>query len=114
MKLFAYGTLVRKGRMEALIGRKLSEPAKAVLPGFKKHPTPRGYPIILPDANSQVEGVLWDIEEADLPSLDHYEGTDEDPPFYTRQQVEVDAQGERLTAWVYVGNPDIYWDIEGS
>ena len=100
--------------MEALIGRKLPEPSKAVLSGFKKHPTPRGYPIILPDEHSQVEGVLWEIEEADLPSLDHYEGSDEDPPFYIRLQVEVASEGKRHTAWVYVGNPDIYWDIEGS
>lgn len=112
-KLFTYGTLSRRRRLEALVGRKLAEPSEAVLPGYKKYPTPRGYPIILPHEGEEVTGLLWEIEEEDLAPLDHYEGSDEDPPFYTRHRVQVEVldRGKRVEAFVYVGNPDVFWDV---
>lgn len=112
MNLFAYGTLMRKGRMEALVGRKLGEPVPATLTGYRKYPTPRGYPIILPADGFEVSGVVWRIRAEDLPCLDHYEGYDEDPPFYLRREVNVTIDGKATNAWVYIGNQDIYWDIE--
>jgi gamma-glutamylcyclotransferase (GGCT)/AIG2-like uncharacterized protein YtfP len=111
MWLFTYGTLTRRGRMEALAGRRLAEPVAATLRGYRKHDTPHGYPIILPDARAcaQVEGLLWEVERTDLPALDHYEGTDETPPFYYRRDVEVEVAGAKRAAQVFVGNPDAIW-----
>jgi gamma-glutamylcyclotransferase (GGCT)/AIG2-like uncharacterized protein YtfP len=111
MWLFTYGTLTRRGRMEALAGRRLGEPAAAVLRGFRKQETPHGYPIIVPDDSpeARVEGLVWAIEPADLPAIDHYEGTDATPPFYFRREVDVEVDGEHRTAQVYVGNPDAFW-----
>ncbi|MBX6377657.1 MAG: gamma-glutamylcyclotransferase [Clostridia bacterium] len=112
MKLFAYGTLKRRRRIEALVGRRLPPPEPGVLPGFRLYPTPRGYPIVLPDPDASVDGVVWEIREEDLPALDHYEGYDEDPPFYLRVPVRVRTAAGEVEAQVYVGNPDVYWDIE--
>ncbi|HVB10336.1 MAG TPA: gamma-glutamylcyclotransferase family protein [Bacillota bacterium] len=109
MWLFTYGTLTRRGRMEALAGRRLPDPVVATLAGFRKHDTGYGYPIILPAEGSEVEGLLWEVAVSDLPALDHYEGTDESPPFYHRQDVEVSVAGERRPAQVFVGNPDAIW-----
>jgi gamma-glutamylcyclotransferase (GGCT)/AIG2-like uncharacterized protein YtfP len=108
VKLFAYGTLARRHRIEALVGRRLEDPLPAVLPGYRKHDTQHGYPIVLPDPAGQVEGLLWEIDPADLPSLDHYEGTDEDPPYYYRRRVQVRTGTGWHEAVVYVGNPDVF------
>ncbi len=112
MKLFAYGTLARKHRLEALLGRKLEEPAEAVLSGYRKYPTPRGYPIVLPSEGSEVRGVAWEVEDGELAYVDHYEGLNETPPFYRRKRVAITVNGEQIEAYVYEGNPKIFWDIE--
>ena len=109
-RLFTYGTLMRRGRLEALTSARLPAPRPAVLEGYRKYDTGQGYPIILPESGHRVEGLLWEVEEQTLGYIDHYEGVDEEPPFYFRRQVEVDAGGERTSAWVYVGNPDAFPD----
>ena len=108
MKLFAYGTLRRRGRIEALVGRRLPDPVPAVLEGYRLYDTGRGYPVILPEPGHRVQGVLWTIDEADLGYLDHYEGADEDPPYYFRRTVPVQVAGETVDAVVYVGNPAVF------
>ncbi len=46
-----------------------------------------------------VEGVLWEISEADLKALDEYEGY---PKLYVRRNVEVEAfDGRKLEAFAY-------------
>lgn len=113
VKLFAYGTLARKHRLEALLGRKVEEAVPALLPGYRMYPTPRGYPIVLASPGDQVEGVAWEVKEEELGYVDHYEGLDESPPFYRRIIATVRLPGgEEAEAFVYEGNPDIYWDIE--
>ncbi|ADU51228.1 AIG2 family protein [Thermaerobacter marianensis DSM 12885] len=108
MKLFAYGTLRRRGRIEALVGRRLDEPVAATLEGYRLYDTGRGYPVILPAPGHRVQGVLWTIEEADLSYLDHYEGADEDPPYYFRRTVRVETAEGPVEACVYVGNPAVF------
>ncbi|EKP93887.1 gamma-glutamylcyclotransferase family protein [Thermaerobacter subterraneus] len=108
MKLFAYGTLRRRGRIEALVGRRLDEPVPAVLEGYRLYDTGRGYPVILPEPGHRVQGVVWTIDEADLGYLDHYEGADEDPPYYYRRLVQVQVAGRPVEAVVYVGNPVVF------
>lgn len=111
MVLFTYGTLQRKRRLEALTGGKLGEPRPAVLKGYKKFSTPFGYPVALPRPGEEIHGLVWDIEHADLEYLDHYEGYDEDPPFYFRVREKVLADGQEIEAWVYIGNEERYRDV---
>ncbi|HEY8414576.1 MAG TPA: gamma-glutamylcyclotransferase family protein [Thermaerobacter sp.] len=108
MKLFAYGTLRRRGRIEALVGRKLGEPQPATLEGYRLYDTGRGYPVILEEAGHRVRGVVWTIEPGDLVHLDHYEGADEDPPYYFRRAVRVRTEEGETEAFVYVGNPEAF------
>lgn len=112
VKLFTYGTLSRRHRLEALLGRRLADPEPAVLPGYARYSTPRGYPIVLPREGNQVEGLAWDVEEDELSYVDHYEGMDEVPPFYRRVRVTIVIDDKETQALVYEGNPAIYWDIE--
>lgn len=107
LKLFAYGTLRRRGRIEALVGRRLPEPEPAVLKGYRLYETEDGYPVILPDPGSSVEGLLWDVGDADLGFVDHYEGSDERRPPWVRERLVVRVGGREEPAWVYVGNPEV-------
>ncbi len=106
MKLFTYGSLTSRHRLEELVGRPLSEPEEGVLKGYRFfHAPPLGYVLILPAPGGEIHGLVWDIKEEDLTVLDHYESSDEDPPLYHRQQVEVEIAGRKVTAQAYVGNP---------
>lgn len=106
MRLFTYGTLTSRRRLEDLLGRSVPPPRPARLRGYRLyHAPPLEYPLILPDPESEISGYLWEIEERDLPVLDHYEGVDDDPPLYRREWVEVECEGRPVRAQVYVGNP---------
>lgn len=106
MKLFTYGTLTSPRRLEELVGHPLEDPKPAVLKGFRIfHAPPLDYPLILPAPDAEIHGLLWKLEEGDLPAIDHYEGCDEDPPLYFRQRVQVEVEGKPVRAQVYVGNP---------
>ncbi len=74
--------------------------------------TPRGYPVILRSEGDQVEGVAWDVHESELGYVDHYEGMDEDPPFYRRVRVCILIDNKETKALVYEANPAIFWDID--
>jgi hypothetical protein len=50
-----------------------------------------------------VDGVLWDITDQDLKSLDRLEGY---PFYYDRTEFEVEYQGETVLAIAYFMNPD--------
>lgn len=54
-----------------------------------------------------VEGVLWEITEADLKALDEYEGY---PKLYVRRNVEVETRdGRKAEAFVYfMARPGTY------
>ncbi|MBE3591100.1 MAG: gamma-glutamylcyclotransferase [Firmicutes bacterium] len=111
MKLFAYGTLMRRGRLEALVDRRLPDPVPAVLEGYRRYDTGRGYPVILEEPGASVEGLLWDLGDADLRFLDHYEGFDEDPPVYYRRTVRVRVGDREEWAEAYVGNAALFRDL---
>jgi gamma-glutamylcyclotransferase (GGCT)/AIG2-like uncharacterized protein YtfP len=55
---------------------------------------------VRPAKGLTVEGVLWDVAEAELPRLDEYEQC---PQLYRRQPVEVEAGGKTHKAFAYVG-----------
>ncbi|MFO7245804.1 MAG: gamma-glutamylcyclotransferase family protein [Thermaerobacter sp.] len=103
VRLFTYGTLKRRGRIEALAGERLGDPRPAVLHGYRKYDTEHGYPVILPEPGARVEGLLWELGPGALEAIDHYEGVDHDPPMYQRQQLKVLVDGREVEAYVYVG-----------
>ena len=62
-----------------------------------------GVATILPSPGSHVDGVLWEISEADEQRLDHYEGF---PRLYGKETVTVtDNTGNRHKVMAYTMNP---------
>jgi hypothetical protein len=59
-----------------------------------------GVPNIEPDPGDEVWGVLWETTDADMRSLDAYEGT-----VYTHDVVVVSHDGRDVEATVYVATP---------
>ncbi len=55
---------------------------------------------VRPAKGQAVEGVLWDVAEADLARLDEYEQC---PQVYRRAPVELEAGGKPAKAFAYVG-----------
>ncbi|HEX6988025.1 MAG TPA: gamma-glutamylcyclotransferase family protein [Bacillota bacterium] len=109
--LFAYGTLMRRGRIEALVGTHLPEPRPAVLRGYRKYDTEHGYPVVLADPGGEVSGLLWEIDSGALDDIDHYEGVDHDPPLYARRLLPVAVDDEHVDAFVYVGNASAFTSL---
>lgn len=107
-KLFVYGTLREADCMINLIGRLPSEPFTAILDGYRRFNTGRGYPVALPEEGSAIEGVMWSALPMDaIERLDGYEGGLGN--MYDRIEVIVKlAAGVRETAWFYVGMSS-YW-----
>lgn len=72
--------------------------------GFTRYSRARrgGSADIVPDASSEVWGVLYEVDQACLASMDKVEGV---PSAYRREQVEVIASGgDRRQAITYVAN----------
>ncbi len=100
--LFVYGTLMTPAVMRAVIGR-LPPREAAVLPDHRRHGLRgRVYPVVVPEAGAQVDGVLYTgLTPQELARLDRYEDD-----FYLRRRVTVrDATGRARTAWCYVLRP---------
>jgi gamma-glutamylcyclotransferase len=72
---------------------------KAILPGYRFEF--KSFATIVPDTDSQVEGVLWTITDADETALDILEGY---PEFYDKRHVTV-RQGIDYIAMTYIMNP---------
>jgi len=72
---------------------------KAILPGYRFEF--KSFATIVPDADSQVEGVLWTITDIDEQALDLLEGY---PEFYDKKHVKV-QQGIDYIAMTYIMNP---------
>ncbi len=104
---FAYGSNMepRRFRRRAPGARALG-PAR--LPGYRLDFTRYstgfrgGVADVVPDAESEVWGVLFEVNDADLDSLDDYEGV---PIQYHRERATViDRQGQEREAVLYVAN----------
>lgn len=100
-RLFVYGTL-RNPRVYEYVAEEPCPPLRPALArGFRYGDPVNGYPAITPDENSEVEGyILEDVSDEALIRLDAYEGVGID---YERREANVIANGETLTAFVYVG-----------
>ncbi len=67
-----------------------------------------GYANILPDQNSHVEGLIYELDEASLKILDYYEDYPEE---YNRQTVTVtNDDGLERECLVYIANPAVTKD----
>ena len=95
---FAYGMNTNKEEMAYRCPGAVAL-GKAVLPGYRLEF--KSFATIVPDADSQVEGVLWTITNADEAALDILEGY---PEFYDKRHVTV-QQGIDYIAMTYIMNP---------
>lgn len=98
--VFAYGSLMFDDIMQELLDQRLMK-TDAILNGWSRHALrDRSYPGAVADCNDQafVQGIVWfNLSEADLAILDHFEGDE-----YSRQEVTVVTQdGQTVQAWVY-------------
>lgn len=64
----------------------------------------RSYADVVPDTKNLVIGVLWQIDDSDLKSLDRFEGY---PHYYSRRIMEVNFNDSIFTAWVYIMNDQV-------
>jgi hypothetical protein len=94
---FAYGMNTNKDEMSYRCPS--AKPiGRAVLLGYRFGFN--SFATIVPDADSQVEGVLWAITDRDERALDILEGY---PEFYTKKHVKV-QQGMDYIAMTYIMN----------
>lgn len=78
----------------------------AKLLSYKFGPDSRGYANIIPASNSQVYGVLYDLDEHCMSILDEFEGV---PEVFHRVEIEViNSDGEAVKAWVYIEMPHFF------
>src|SRR3989442_4863091 len=97
--LFVYGTLMDEERLEQLTGGRFPR-RRATLEGFARVVAAHGYPTIVPQAGSRVEGVLVEgVDAASLATLDAYEDAGR---LYARCPAEVLVDGERVPCDAYV------------
>ena len=102
-RLFTYGTLQDTTVQMSLIGRELEGEA-SVLNGYIIHHTLMPpYPVAMPDENSRIEGMVYEVTEDELEKLDAYEGD-----CYLRLKIRLENEQD---AWVYAGNPACYPDV---
>lgn len=64
-----------------------------------------------PKAGTSVPILLWKIREKDEQALDRYEGF---PHFYHKEQMDVELNGQSVSAMVYVMNPGHELGLPGS
>lgn len=66
----------------------------------------RGYANIRPKDRSRVLGVLYELDQRCLDTLDEFEGY---PEVFNRAKVQVeDENGDSFEAWVYIENSDLF------
>lgn len=97
-QLFVYGTLKKPDTQKEVIGR-IAKGLPDTLEGYKKSKIKIDdvlYPIIVPDLNSSIEGLVLSITEEELKTIDEYE-TDA----YKRKKVILKSG---KSAWAYVKN----------
>ena len=104
MNLFVYGTLKDRELIQLLLGRSLGNPSVAIMPECTTVMSNRGYPVIIPRENSNVQGVVWrELTDQDFVILDKYEGCHVKTPVYQREKREVIINRKTEEVWVYFG-----------
>ena len=109
-RLFVYGSLRRMGgAFERLLADAAIEIRDGVLDDHALFGWGLPYPFVRPESGRRVVGDVVEIDpdriEEVLEAVDEYEGAD-----YRRVVVEVDADGETVTAFVYLAEQSV--DLE--
>lgn len=105
LKLFVYGTLTKTELMEKVVQKSLGLPQEATLKDYKKYDTTYGFPVALPEKESEVQGVIWDnLNDNDFKKLDIYEECHLEPPLYLKQYKTVYVRNKPVKCIVYIGN----------
>jgi gamma-glutamylcyclotransferase (GGCT)/AIG2-like uncharacterized protein YtfP len=91
-----------KSMIHQLTGKEFTT-SPAILKDFIKLSSHLGYPYIIPDKGSKVEGsIIKDIDRQSMRKLDAYEA---EGRLYYREKVRVVTAGKELNCETYVGNP---------
>lgn len=96
---FAYGSNMDLGRMKARCPSSYNLLGPGVLKGWKFFINSRGVANITQRKNSRVYGLLFEISESCLSSLDSYEGY---PDTYDRQKLTILFENKKISAWTYI------------
>ena len=100
MDLFVYGTLMDDALVARLTGRCFRR-ERATLRGYRKVLPSGGYPYIVTDAESVVDGfVLRDVGVEALRAFDRYE---DEGRLYQRTEVVIRVAGREEHALTYIG-----------
>jgi gamma-glutamylcyclotransferase (GGCT)/AIG2-like uncharacterized protein YtfP len=90
--------------MRKLCGWHFSVLDVAVLDNFQMSPDLRGYVNIKPVFGEKVYGVLYNLDQSALDSLDAFEGF---PEVFNREMIKVsDSENNIVDAWVYIESPE--------
>lgn len=101
---FAYGSNMNLARMTERCGKdNFVDLGKAQLPGYSFYFYGRGHANIRPMASQTIEGVLFQIQDSCLKSLDQVEGY---PNTYQRQAVKVNWKETNVLAQAYIVEKD--------
>ena len=106
-RLFVYGSLRRMGgAFERLLAEAAIDVTEGVLADHALFGWGLPYPFVRPERGRRVIGDLVEIDpdriEQVLMAVDEYEGAD-----YRRVVVEVDAEGDTVTAFVYLADQSV-------
>ena len=102
MNLFVYGTLKDRGLIQSLLERPLDDPNMAIMHECTTVISSRGFPVLIPHDNYNVEGVVWrGLTVQDFAVLDRYEGCHVETPIYQREKRKVVIDGKTEEVWVY-------------
>lgn len=103
-RLFTFGSLMDPATMHQVcpkaedLGPAVLEGYRFAITGFSEH-YDGGVADVVASQGDRVEGVLWALPEADLETLDKYEGVPEG--FYRRERGTVRWRGKDVEAWFY-------------
>jgi phage replication-related protein YjqB (UPF0714/DUF867 family) len=95
---FAYGSNLCAAQM-ARRCPDAANPRPALLPHHNWLINQRGVATVEPFAGTHVHGVVWDLSESDLATLDSAEGV---PVRYRRDRLTVHTDDGRSDAWIYI------------
>jgi gamma-glutamylcyclotransferase (GGCT)/AIG2-like uncharacterized protein YtfP len=104
MYYFAYGSNMNLEHMRRLCGWHVKVLGVAVLPDFDFGPDTRGFANIKAAAGKKVYGVLFEVDQHCIDTLDDFEGH---PEVFGRDEVEVVGINDKAyKAWVYLEKPN--------
>ena len=98
MKYFAYGTNLSMARLTSRCPSAIKY-ATGILKNHKLIFNSRGVASIIASDESVVHGLIYDIPESQITSLDNYEGV---PKHYTKQRFLIQTDNDEVDCLIYV------------